>query len=182
MGNQVSRNKKAAKKRFKLDFKKVKHLIQEAKQSEEEMDFQEAASIYMQALKIVYAYMDEESLPEDIYEDISKLVVDMIKKREHLLEHKKMYDIAKKSFSHDNKKLKEEDGKLSEPDSSDEENDIKLVVQEMAAEYHKLENINQEKRLQEQIEKQRFRLQCQILNKRADDEDDAESERLYAEC
>jgi len=175
MGHKLSKTKLAEKdamKRFKMDFQKVENIIKEAKNSEEEMDFSEASSLYMRALKVVYSFMDETNLPDDIREDLSNLVFDMIRKREHLIEYKKMYDTTQTSYREDRRRHRAEDGK-EETDASTSEDEVyerRKTVKTMAAAYHKNIEEQEKRHLLELNKKQRQRLKCQILNKQVEED------------
>ena len=193
MGNKLSKknhDEKQTLKRFDSIFKKVNSYIEEAKQSEEEMDFEEASSLYMHALKLVYTFIDESKVPDQVGQEIATLVVDMIKKREELKEYKKMYDIAKQSYKEDNQRFQEEDRQaenegehveaaaneraddISLDDDGDEQQELRLTWEEMAAVFH----CNEEKKKQilwkKMNSRQRYELECQILNKKAEEEED----------
>lgn len=180
MGNSHSKKNdaKATRKRFKKDFSKVEKLIEEAKQREEEMDFQESSGMYMQALMILHTFLDENNLPEDITQQLTLLAADMIKKREHLIEYKKMQDIATNSYQEDNKRFNEEDGKLTNTVSEDEEDkeEIKMTIKEMIQVYHRADDTNQRNFLKNLNQKQRFQLECEILNKKFDFEEEESNE------
>jgi len=180
MGTKLSKKyheEKETMKRFILDFEKVNNYIKEAKESEEDMDFEEAATLYMHALKVIYAFMDETQVPDDISREISTVVVDMIKKREDLKEYKKMHDIALKSYKEDNQRFKEEDGRRSEDteESEDEQEDIRSTVNDMAAAYHCTKELQKRIDNKKLNSKERFELECQILNKRAEGEEQESS-------
>ncbi len=101
-----------------------------------------------------------------------------------------MYDIAQQSFREGNSEGRHEAANFD----SDNEEEIKLAVQEMAGIYHKREENKKALSLQKSIQKQRFLLECQILNKDLDEEDksrckceeedgsnEEEEDRSYAE-
>jgi SpoVK/Ycf46/Vps4 family AAA+-type ATPase len=185
MGNSHSKkiDDKETRKRFKKEFSKVEKLIEEAKQREEEMDFQESSGMYMQALKILHTFLDEYNLPEDITLDLSMLAADMIKKREHLIEYQKMHDIATNSYKEDNKRFNEEDGKETNTVSEDEEDaqDLKMTIKEMIKVYHRADETNKRDFLTKLNRKQRFQLECEILNRKLDfegEESDEENESV----
>jgi len=202
MGNKLSKKNhddKQTLKRFDSDFKKVNSYIEEAKQSEEQMDFEEASSLYMHALKVVYTFIDENKVPDEVSQEIATFVVDMIKKREELKEYKKMYDIAKASYKEDNKRFKEEDRQLenegqhveaaanegaadnegaayvTSDDDEDEQQELRFTWEEMSAVFHCNEEIKKQIIMKKMNKKQRFKLECQILNKRAEDDEEDEA-------
>ena len=180
MGNAISKkgqDEKQATKRFKADFEKVHNIIAEAKISEESMDFEEASTLYMHALKIVHAFIDETSVPKEMEKEILSVVADMIKKREHLIEYKKMYDIAQRSYREDNQRFREEDGiePNSQSDDEEEQNDLRSTFQDMDYIFNNKDAKQKEELLKKLNQKQRWQLQCQIQNKKVDDEADVSS-------
>ncbi len=173
MGAKLSKEKseeKDAIKRFKKDLQTVNHYITEAKQSKEDMDFLEASALYMHALKVIYALMDEAELPEEIMQKLSELVVDMIKKREHLIEYQKMHDIVQKSFTHD-KNWDEQQSSGTDDSDVEVQEDKRIAMRQMQFVYHHENRLKEEDELEKSNQRQLYELECKILNKHVEDEE-----------
>ncbi len=106
------------------------------------------------------------NLPEDITLELTMLAADMMKKREHLIEYQKMQEIAKNSYKEDNKRFNEEDGKMANTVSEDEEDEqeINMTIKEIIKVYHRADETNQREFMEKLNRKQRFQLECEILN------------------